>query len=210
MTGSVPCVVLFDLGGVVCHFLPARRLAQMAAAAHLTVEAVAERLAEGNFIRQADLGHYSAPEMRAIVRARLNLLLPDAAIDRLWATAFEPDAPMLALVDQVARYTRTALLSDNPPLLHEALPEVLPAVAQRFDPCLFSYQFGACKPDAVLFAGALERLGATGSEVLFIDDNPVAVAGARAAGLIALLFSSVETTRAGLTRWFPSLQGAPP
>lgn len=55
------------------------------------------------------------------------------------------------------------------------------------------------KPDAAIFHLLLDRNDLDPAECLFIDDNPANVAGAKAVGLNAVLFTSPETLEAELT-----------
>jgi putative hydrolase of the HAD superfamily len=45
---------------------------------------------------------------------------------------------------------------------------------------------GMLKPDPAIYTLALDRLGVTANDALFVDDQPVNVAGARAVGIHAL------------------------
>jgi HAD superfamily hydrolase (TIGR01509 family) len=72
-------------------------------------------------------------------------------------------------------------------------PALLPKVHCRFDPLLFSYQFGALKPSVALFTVVLAQLGLPAQDILLIDDASQNVEGARAVGMQACLFTSVET-----------------
>jgi hypothetical protein len=80
----------------------------------------------------------------------------------------------------------------------DALPALFPRYNRRFDPLLFSYQFGALKPSAALFTAVLAQLGPPAQNILLIDDAPQSVEGARA-GTQAYLFTSVERLRIDLT-----------
>jgi HAD superfamily hydrolase (TIGR01509 family) len=54
------------------------------------------------------------------------------------------------------------------------------------------------KPDPAVFEAALDTISRKPDQVLFIDDRPVNVEGARAAGLHALLFTSAAELRRAL------------
>ena len=56
------------------------------------------------------------------------------------------------------------------------------------------------KPDPEAFAEVARRMGVTPEEVLFFDDTEENVIGARAAGLRAVLFRTVEDASAALAR----------
>jgi HAD superfamily hydrolase (TIGR01549 family) len=71
-----------------------------------------------------------------------------------------------------------------------SLPEVLARLrlACHFATIVTAASVGAAKPDARPFLVALERLGAEAGECVHVGDDPVTdIAGARAAGLRALL-----------------------
>ncbi len=59
-------------------------------------------------------------------------------------------------------------------------------VAALTDALVLSCEVGAEKPAAVIYARALDRLGVTAEAALFVDDNPVCCAGARALGITAV------------------------
>ncbi|HEX4257444.1 MAG TPA: HAD-IA family hydrolase [Streptosporangiaceae bacterium] len=54
---------------------------------------------------------------------------------------------------------------------------------------------GVCKPDPEIFALALRQFGVAAEDCLFIDDVAANVAGARAAGLAAVQFTSAGALR---------------
>lgn len=105
---------------------------------------------------------------------------------------------------QVRRYLPTGLLTNNPPLLREALPHYLPAIEQQFDPIIFSYQYGACKPNLALYRAVASRLDAAPHQLLLIDDALPNVQGARAAGWQAIHYTHPVALREVLTPfgWF--------
>jgi putative hydrolase of the HAD superfamily len=54
-----------------------------------------------------------------------------------------------------------------------------------FDVACYSCELGAAKPSRDFFVRAVALIGAAPGEVLFVDDSPVNVEAARAAGLVA-------------------------
>lgn len=56
-----------------------------------------------------------------------------------------------------------------------------------FDPICYSHEQGVNKPDPDAFAQALERMGTTAEQVLFIDDNAPNTDAAEALGIRAVL-----------------------
>jgi putative hydrolase of the HAD superfamily len=192
--------VLLDLGGVVCRFRPERRLAALAAASGLEPDEVQARVWGSGLDERLDAGGLSAAEAHRAVSDALGAPLDPGALSAAWVLAFEPDAAVLAVVDHVRRHVPTGLLTDNGPTLLEALPHYLPEVAARFDWLLFSCALGARKPAPEVFERAAARVGAAPGEVLLVDDAPANVAGARAAGLGALLYAGPAGLSEALAR----------
>jgi hypothetical protein len=141
MTG--PDLIFFDLGSVVCRFHPARRLAALAAATGLAEPDIHERIWGSGLDADMDGGRYTFEEACGAVADALGCAIPRETLLAAWALASEPDPEVLAVVDALRRERRTALLSDNGPLLLAALPRYLPELAPRFDPLCFSSELGA-------------------------------------------------------------------
>ncbi|MET9467103.1 HAD family phosphatase [Streptomyces sp. NPDC006544] len=182
-----PKVIFFDLGGVVCRFLPQRRLDALGDACGVSSDQVEGVLYSSGLIRRGELGHASSAEIHRTVVDGLGYPGSFAELRELWCRAFQPDPHVLQVVDRL-RPLRTALLTDNDPLLLDALPHVFPEVGSRFDPLLFSCRLGAAKPDPVVFARALDLTGCAPAEAVFIDDKATNVAAARELGITAIQF----------------------
>ena len=67
-----------------------------------------------------------------------------------------------------------------------------------FDPICYSHEIGATKPNAAAYAAALNVMGAAADEVLFVDNAPSCVEGARQCGIAAVLHEDNETTIAAV------------
>ena len=68
-------------------------------------------------------------------------------------------------------------------------------VLHCFKDIVLSSAVGVCKPDPRIFALALRRFGAAAGDCLFIDDVAANVAGAKAAGIAAVQFTSAAALR---------------
>jgi putative hydrolase of the HAD superfamily len=106
------------------------------------------------------------------------------------------DETLEILTELHRRGTSLSLLSNAPHELADMLTGH-PAL-ERFDHLVFSARLGVMKPDPAVFRAALETMSRDPDQVLFIDDRPVNVDGARAAGLHALLFTSADELRRAL------------
>jgi putative hydrolase of the HAD superfamily len=68
----------------------------------------------------------------------------------------------------------------------------------RFDVLVWSYQVHMAKPAPAIYRHVLKELGTQPEEALFLDDKPVNVQAARALGMRAIEFSTIERLRADL------------
>lgn len=92
---------------------------------------------------------------------------------------------------------RTALLSNMP---HDMIRYVRQKFAwlDQFDHQTFSAEVNLIKPDPAIYQHSLRGVGVAASEALFVDDKEPNVQGARAMGIHAIRFRSVEQLRAEL------------
>jgi putative hydrolase of the HAD superfamily len=123
-----------------------------------------------------------------------------AEFRRAWASAFQPDPGVLALVRALRRHRKTGLLTDNSPVIKDALRHELGEVGLEFDFLGFSCELRSLKPDPAIFRAALVRAASRAEEALFIDDVRANVDAARAHGITSLLFTKAEALEADLTR----------
>lgn len=101
------------------------------------------------------------------------------------AFALYPEA-MDVLAALKDRGIRTAVITNGPSGLQRSKLMAVD-LAEGFDAVIVSGEVGIKKPDAEIFALAVERLGVWPEEALHVGDNQVAdVTGARGAGLTAV------------------------
>jgi len=190
--------VLFDLGGVVCRYDPSERLTLLAEDCGVGPEEVHRRVWASQLNTDFELGRYTTLEWFELVREALGIRMGNERLLEVMLTALTIDSQVLALVDRLRARVRAAMLTDNPPLLLEALPTHFPEIAPRFDPFLISCELGLMKPSREIFELTLARLDEPASNVLFVDDTEANVLGARACGISAVRFTSAEALRADL------------
>jgi HAD superfamily hydrolase (TIGR01509 family) len=180
---TTPQVLVMDLGGVTCRWLPDRRLTALSELSGLPAETIDQLVFESGFDDAGERGRFTLDEFVAELLGLLGMIRTDElsdAVSAAWATAFEPDARVLKLI-RTARCTR-ALFTNNGPLLEAALVDDLPDVGEAFDHLLFSWRLGATKPDPVAFDRATERLEVDPGAIFFVDDSQANVDAARSAG----------------------------
>lgn len=108
-----------------------------------------------------------------------------------------PADDVLAIhAELVGRRVPTALFSNAPTVIADAI-DALPSLAPMLGR-YFSARLRLAKPDLAAFAAVVDDLGRRPGDVVFVDDRPVNVAAARAAGLQAVLFTGPAPLRADL------------
>lgn len=114
---------------------------------------------------------------------------------RMWTTV---NLPMLAWQEQLKqRGLLTAILSNMGDNVHARMEREFEWLS-RFDVLVWSYRLGITKPDPAIYLHTLAELGTRPEETLFLDDRLVNVEAAKALGMVALQFSTVEQLRRDL------------
>jgi putative hydrolase of the HAD superfamily len=124
---------------------------------------------------------------------------PTAFLDefRSWLRGPYPGA--FELLEQVRRRATVACLSNTNSVDVARFRDELD-FDRRFDHCFFSNEIGHRKPDPAIYAHLLDRLGLSEhpERVVFVDDSPACVDGARRAGMLAYETAGVAEVRARL------------
>lgn len=195
-----PDVLVMDLGGVTCRWLPDRRLTALSELCGLPAETIDQLVFESGFDDAGERGRFSLEEFTAELLGLLGLTpsaeLADAA-RAAWSTAFEPDSRVLKLIRDAR--CPSALFTNNGPLLEAGLIEDLTDVGSAFDQLLFSWRLGTTKPDPAAFERAADRLAVTPDRLLFVDDDAANVQAAEAAGWQAWRYTNSLDLQVTLT-----------
>lgn len=114
---------------------------------------------------------------------------------RMWTTQDPAMVRWAALLKE--RGLKTAVLSNMGDSVHASLKTAF-AWLRDFDALVWSYELGVGKPDRQIYKEVLRRLAVRAEEALFLDDKAENVEAARAVGMQAMVFSTVEKLRADL------------
>jgi putative hydrolase of the HAD superfamily len=185
--------VIFDFGGVICF--PPRPAQWQEAASFCGADPAALQAAFWTDRDGYDAGEDARVYWRSIA-ARLGLAFDDVMIGGMISREIAfwsrfDDRVLRWAGDLRAAGILTGILSNLPRPLGEAL-KTLPGFLGHFDQVTFSYELGVLKPEAAIYHNATGGLQVAPAEALFLDDRSENVAGARASGLQAELFTSWE------------------
>jgi HAD superfamily hydrolase (TIGR01509 family) len=191
-----------DLGGVVYRSWPDRSLYERwAPAFRLSADELEARAFRGPHWADAELGvistdaaHARAAELLGVAPKLVFSLVTEAFASR-------PDEDLAACVANLRRRgVRTGAFTNNSGRAAELMAR--PELAQIFDLAVSSADAGMVKPDPAFYRHAEQRFGASGAEVVFLDDRPEHVAAARAVGWQAFRFTTTQQALADLARAF--------
>jgi len=114
---------------------------------------------------------------------------------RMWTTQNPRMVAWQAALKQ--RGIRTAILSNMGDSVLESILQAYSWI-NNFDVLVWSFQLHMAKPDPAIYLHTLQKLGTRPEETLFIDDKLVNVEAARALGIQAVVFTTVDQLRSDL------------
>ncbi|WP_345761557.1 HAD family hydrolase [Diaminobutyricibacter sp. McL0608] len=184
---------IFDMDNVLYEYDWRHRMAAMTELTGLDLSQLRERWWNDEGEWAAEAGVYStADDYLSALRSALEVDVSEEDWVRVRAAAMTPWHDSLAAVKRASELGTITLLTNNGALtakhLHALAPELVPLFGE--DHLFTSSEYGARKPDPIVFRRVLERYGAAPSETFFADDMAQNIAGAESIGITAHLFST--------------------
>ena len=174
---------LFDIGNVLLRFDFARALQTLAAESEVHDPAAVLRRIEP--VKEAfEDGRIGRAEFLRETRAALRYRGTEAGFIAAWEEIFEPNEPMLALVERLHGRWPLYLLSNTSDIHRDYVFRRYPVFA-RFTAGTYSYAARASKPGAEIFHHAIRAHGLAPARTFFIDDLLPNIETARALGFHA-------------------------
>ena len=191
--------MLFDLGGVVIDIDFNRAFAHWATLAGCDVALVRERFSPDAAYNRHEIGEIAIEEYFASLRASLGIDLTHAQLLDGWNAIFIGEVPGIAelLARAAKRFPLYAFTNTNP--THAAYwSRRFPDAVKDFKKIFVSSSIGLRKPDAEAFAFVVREIGVPAKRIVFFDDSPHNIEGARACGLQTVLVKSPSDVVAAL------------
>ena len=197
-----PRLILFDLGNVLLTFDHHLACQQMGEVAGIPEQRVWQVVFEEGLQRRLERGDLTAAEFYDEFCAQARCRPDMAALMHAGCAIFQLHVPVVPIVAHLrAAGYRLGILSNTcEPHWDYVSRGRFAIIAKYFDPCVLSYRVGAMKPERKIFEAASEAAGMAPEELLFLDDQPANVDGARAAGLDAVLYTSPQRLIVDLIR----------
>lgn len=198
---GTPSAVIFDVGKVLFEWDP-RYLYERLIEDDQALEAFLANVVTKEWHFQHDAGRPFAE-----TSAELSAQFPEhAELIQAWGPRFNDTVPhaipgMLEIVRELdaAGVPLFAITNFSGEFWREWVPQHA-ELFDRFRDVVVSGDEKLVKPDPAIYALALKRFGLSGPDAVFVDDSPANVAGANAAGIHGVLFTSAEDFRAELVR----------
>ena len=184
--------LIFDFGNVVAHFDYRKAAEKLGARVGLSGEALLDRLRPLGFsdlVRRYESGGMTAEAFSSAVSALVGLEVTHDEFAAAWSDIFTANESIAPLIAALKRAGYRLVLGSNTNDLHAAqFRRQFAETLGHFDRLVLSYEVGHFKPSAAFYLACAEAAGADPGDCLFIDDLPENVEGARAAGLVGVLF----------------------
>ncbi len=199
--------IIFDYGGVIVDLHPQRTEAAFRQLGIADFSMHFNMLKQTSLFDKLETGKLTAAEFRNQLNLTLRTNFSNQQIDDAWnAMLGGISKEKLDLLQEVKSSYRTFLLSNTNSIHLQKLTGYLlqtygrPDLDAYFEKVYYSFLVGLRKPDTAIFLKVIRDNGLLAGETLFIDDSPQHVAGAKAAGLRALLFPAGEDLRLFLSK----------
>lgn len=199
--GSVRAL-LFDLGGVVLEFDFKRAFRVWADRACCDPAELERRFSFDEAYEQHERGELDAAGYFTALRRNLGLTLSDEEIVSGWNDIYLALVPgMSALLSAASQRLSLYAFTNSNPTHKSAWASRFADELSVFRSIFVSSDLGLRKPDPEAFTVVAQRSGFQVSELLFFDDTPENVDGARTAGIQAVLVESSADVRQALLRF---------
>jgi putative hydrolase of the HAD superfamily len=192
-------LIAFDLGNVLSLVDESAGARELAKLSGKTEAAAFEAVFAPQRKAAIETGRQSFGDFVDECCGRLGIRLPVSQFRQLYESVLTPNTDIFPLVARLMAEYRVALCSNTSSVHWELERRRLP-FGMRFDPAVVSYEVGVMKPQPGIFNALARAAKVRPGNILFIDDRPENVAGARRVGLSALEFRSVMKLEEDLKR----------
>jgi glucose-1-phosphatase len=191
--------LLFDLGRVIIDIDFAQVVACWAGYAGCAPEEIASRFVRDEIYHGHERGTVSDAAFFANLRTQLGIDITDAQFldgwNAIFVGAMPGIAPLLArAADKLPLY---AFSNTNQPHIEHFSPRYAELLG-HFHEIFLSSSIGLRKPDGEAYDHVVRAIGVPAERIVFFDDLPENVDGARASGLKAVLVRTTDDVAAAL------------
>ena len=180
---------LFDIGNVLIKIAYERVLENICKESSATRDELVDLLEDAGGYRDMERGAVTFWEFYEFLCDKTQYRGSITEFHTLWNDFFDGPIPGIEdVLERVRERYRVAFLSNSNEIHAEVIPRQFAGVFQKDDSFVFSHRIKCAKPDPDVFRRALESIGATARQTIFIDDLLENVLAARALGMRAFQF----------------------
>lgn len=151
-------------------------------------EKVAHMMTKSDAMRALVTGKLAPAEFWNILRSETGITASDEALTARWIQDYEIDGEVAEVVRRACELGyKTCVCTNNNPIRLPAL-EARFGFMKDFDVVVSSHEVGYTKPSREIFEVLLERVGVAPSELIYADDNPNRLQGARDLGITVFVY----------------------
>ncbi|WP_020475301.1 HAD family hydrolase [Zavarzinella formosa] len=181
--------LFFDFGNVIGFFDHQRAIRQLVAYSDMPADELYTSLYAGELETRYECGHITTAELFEAIRPLGRLTCTQEQFVTAFCDIFWPNPPMADLIPRLRANGHRLFLASNTNDAHFNKFRVMFAeTLSHFERLAVSHEGRARKPTREFFEYARSLAGVSPAECLLIDDLPVNVAGAKAAGWDAILY----------------------
>jgi putative hydrolase of the HAD superfamily len=197
--------LLFDLGGVVIELDWERVFAHWAFCAGKPVGPIRAGFSFDVPYQRHERGEIDAAAYYESLRRSLQLDIPDKQFEIGWNAVFVREIPeTVAMIRSLRGRIPMYLFSNSNAAHHASWSTRFAAALEPFDRVFVSSEMGRRKPSRESFEHVAHEVGLPPVSILFLDDTPENIDGARAAGMQAALVRVPQDVSNALRHWLPA------
>ncbi len=188
--------IIFDFGNVIAFFDFRKATAKLGARLGLSGQELYDKLGPLGFpeiLKEYERGQITSAEFTDQVSALIRIGITHDEFAAAWADIFTRNESIIPLVEHLKAQGYRLALGSNTNDLHAAhFREQFASTLGHFDALVLSHEIKHLKPNAEFYLACAKAAGADPADCVFIDDLPENIQGARAAGLVGVLYESTE------------------
>lgn len=185
---------LLDLGNTLIKLAYERVIESICRDATVSRDDLVEMLEAPGAYRDMERGAVSFWEFYELLCDKAGYRGSIREFHELWSDFFDGTVPGAEeLLERIRTRYRVAFISNSNEVHAELIPRKFSSLFEKDDRFIFSHRFKVAKPDPEIFRRALDTIGATPHQVVFVDDLSENVAVARSLGIQAFQFIDTLT-----------------
>jgi len=194
--------IIFDFGNVIGYFDFEKATTKLGARLGLSGRELLDRLEPAGFgalLQRFERGDLTAVAFSQQVSDLISLVITHEEFAAAWGDIFTANDSIIPVVEALKHQGYRLVLGSNTNDLHAArFCEQFASTLAHFDRLVLSYEVGHLKPHRDFYLACAAAAGAEPGDCIFIDDLEENIAGARAAGLLGIVYCSTPELIADL------------